>query len=91
MKTFTILVALLIAFPALADEPVTLTPDEQRIALPIRDSKVGICDCPYDFKSDYDRCGAGAAYCLAGGREPTCYGPKDQADIEKNCHPVSGR
>jgi hypothetical protein len=41
--------------------------------MPVRASRSGSCDCPYDTDSSGNRCGDRSAYSRPGGRSPTCY------------------
>lgn len=40
---------------------------------PSRPPYRGVCDCPYDIRSDGSFCGASSAYSRPGGRAPSCY------------------
>lgn len=41
--------------------------------VPTRAPYSGVCDCPYDTRSDGSSCGASSAYSRPGGRSPACY------------------
>ena len=58
---------------------------------PSRQSRSGVCDCPYDVMSNGQRCGGRSAWSRPGGTSPVCYStesevaPKPQSLLRPSC------
>jgi hypothetical protein len=65
----------LVSPPAQRVSPLTARtqPVPARTGEPIRDPRVGNCDCPYDRKRNGHRCGGSSAWSRPGGRSPVCF------------------
>jgi len=73
--------------PAAAVEPASAPPSPPKAPqpvdaasttpsfTPIREARVGTCDCPYDLTSTGIRCGGSSDWSRPGGRDPLCYLP----------------
>lgn len=57
---------------------------------PIREPRIGTCECPYDRRRDDRECGKSSAYYRGGGDRPVCYVGEDRQVFSSNKHLLMG-
>lgn len=57
---------------------------------PIREPKIGTCECPYDQRRDGRQCGASSTYDRGTGTRPICYVGEDKQVVSNNQNLLMG-